>query len=116
MSKNQDNLRRKIGIVLRFPVVALLTILWVVCFWWWMFVIGIIVAFLILILRPIAYPFLYVFKYLTYAFSNSDEEVLSNWEVYNLSNFFEVCQTLFTFGFPVLLKWLFEGIDCDDLT
>lgn len=76
MSDDRLLLRKQIGIALCFPVVATPGLLWIACLWWWIAGIGIAAAILMLMLRPPAFPILYVITWLCLAFSNSKDPVL----------------------------------------
>ena len=110
MSNDRIELRRQIGIGLRFLVVAVLTLLWLLYLWWWLAMIGIAAAIAMLILRPLAYPVLYAFTYLALAFTNSREEdvLLGYWDNYP-DKYFKWCEKSFKLGFPTLRRWVLEG-------
>lgn len=106
---DQLELRRQIGIALRFPVVALLALVWVVYLWWWLASIGLAAALVMLVLYPVAYPLLRIFTYLTLAFQNSKEPVLPGyWERYP-DRYLDWCAKSLKLGFPTLRRWLLEG-------
>ena len=94
-------MRGIIGIILRAPVVAVLTALWVITLW------PLIVGFNLLgfILQPLAYPFIYTIVWLKYAFLGKGDKVLSDyWENFP-TEYFSNMET----GFPTLHKWLWKG-------
>jgi hypothetical protein len=108
-SNEKLKLRRQIGIGLRFPVVAVLALLWLVYLWWWLAAIGLAVAVAMLVLRPLAYPPLYVLTYLELAFSNSNEPVLPGYFDRYPDKYIEWCEKSIKLGFPTLKRWLREG-------
>ena len=109
MAGRDSILRAQIGIALRFPVVALLGLLWVICLWWWVAVIRIVFALLWLILKPIFYPLIYILVWVYMAFMNSSDPVLPYyWSEYP-AWFFVECRDSFKLGFPTLRKWLIDG-------
>ena len=109
MDDEQLVLRKQMGIVLRFPVVAILTILWIIYLWWWIAGIGVAFSLIILILRPPAYPILFFITWLCLAFSNSKAQVLPGyWDEYPKKHFEGIFNSL-KLGFPTLWRWLTEG-------
>lgn len=102
-------LRRQIGIALRFPVVAVLAILWVLVFWWWMAPLGVVLGLIYLILTPIAYPALYVFTYVSLAFNNSKEPVLKDYFKAYPDEELGLCLRSLKVGFKTLNEWLVRG-------
>ncbi len=109
MNEDRQLLRKQIGVALRFPIVALLCFLWIVYLWWWIAGIGIVVAIVMLILRPPAYPILYIFTWLYLAFLNSKDPVLHGyWDDYP-GKYIEWCAKSLKLGFPKLHRWLVEG-------
>ena len=109
MSENRYTTRQQVGIALRFPIVALLTLVWVRYLWWWIAGIGIAGAILFCILQPLAYPFIYAFTYIAFAFTNSKEEVLPEYFKGYPDYYIEFCKSSFKVGFKTLKRWLLEG-------
>lgn len=89
------------GVILRLPVVAVLTALWLVTIW------PIIAGFalFVLLVAPVLYPFVYVGTWLVYAFLGRNNTVLPDyWRGYP-----EEYLGWFRTGFETLHNWLVEG-------
>lgn len=107
---DQMELRRQIGIGLRFLPVAVLALLWLVCLWWQLAAIGVAAALTMLILRPVAYPVLYFLSYLALAWDNSNDPVgLPGYFDGYPDEYFEWCAKSIKLGFPTLRRWLMQG-------
>lgn len=93
--------REFVGLALRFPVVAVLTFLWILTIW------PLIVAVTVwaLFAAPALYPFSYSWEWLKFAFLGRKDPILPGyWKGYPddyIKNF--------KIGFPTLKKWLLEG-------
>lgn len=111
MTGSKNELRRQIGIGLRFLPVAGLAILWLVCLWWWLAVIGVALGVAGLILQPLAYPVLYLLTYLALAFKNSNDPVLPGYFERYPDEGIEWCAKSIKLGFPTLKRWLLEGFE-----
>jgi hypothetical protein len=94
--------RDAVGVVLRLPVVAVLTALWVVCIW--PLVVGF--ALLALLVRPVLYPFAYALLWLTLALQGSKHPVVlpDYWNGYP-----DKYLGWLKMGFPTLKDWLLKG-------
>jgi hypothetical protein len=106
---DEHSTRRAVGVALRAPFVALLTLLWVCYVWWWL--VGIRLAFGILriILQPVIYLPLWIVVYLGYAWSNCDDPILPDyWKGYP-SDTVRSCVKFIKIGFPSLNYWLWNG-------
>ena len=96
-----SELRDIVGVVLRFPVVAVLAILWVFTIW----PISVIFGLIFLIGKPIIFPLAYVWYWLLGAFMGQKDAVLPDyWEKYP-----DEALEAFTLGFPTLRSWLLKG-------
>ncbi len=101
--------RRQIGIGLRFPVIAVLTYLWIVSVWWWLAAAGIGLALLRLVGKPLAYPLLWLFVELSLAFANSREPVLPHYWTGYPDYELTLAKKSAKVGFPTLKSWLING-------
>ncbi len=80
-----------------------------VCLWWWIAGLGILLAFLSLVVKPLAYPVLYCFCWLGFAFMNRLEPVLPNyWHGYP-GQLVDFAHDSLTLCFPTLQSWLLDG-------
>jgi uncharacterized protein (DUF2062 family) len=77
--------------------------------WWWLAAIGVAAALTMLILRPLAYPVLYVLTYLALAWGNSDDPVLPGYFDRYPDEYLEWCTKSLKLGFPTLKRWLIQG-------
>lgn len=96
-----NTFRTAIGILLRLPVIACLTLIWTFSPW------IIIASFTLLVLigMPILYLILYPLVWLWFAFIGSKDQVLTNyWHDY------PSCYAKWlTTGYPTLYRWLMHG-------
>lgn len=96
-------IRDVVGVVLRFPVVAGLTLLWLITIW----PLVVAVALLFLVGQPLFYPFLYGWEWVKYAFLGRKGEVLPKyWE-----NYPDEYLRWLKAGFPTLDRWLTKGFE-----
>jgi hypothetical protein len=70
MTPEDLELRRQVGLVLRVPIVGFLGILWIGLIWWWLAPLAVTVIVGVVTLQLVAYPFLYVMKYISLALQN----------------------------------------------
>ncbi len=104
-----SDIRRQVGVVLRFPVVAFLGVLWVVYVWWWLaaLLIGFVLAWLVL--QYLAYWPMKTVLWLIAAFNNDDSSILPDyWDGYPEDVLSEIPQAV-RIGFPTLRRWLVDG-------
>jgi hypothetical protein len=106
-----DDLRKHVGIALRFLVAVPLSILWVVYFWWWIAGIIIGLSLLGLVLQPVIYPVIYPVAWLCSAFLNSHDPVLPHYWDHYPDKYFDVMGNALQLGFRALAKWTLEGPD-----
>jgi hypothetical protein len=103
--------RQQVGIVLRFPIVCLLGIVWVLLLWWWLLGFTIIGAAFAIIGTPLAFPFVYAFEWLRLAFQNSDQETCPGYFKDYPDQYLKWIESAAKLGFPTLDLWLFKGWD-----
>jgi hypothetical protein len=108
---SDHQLRRQVGIVLRFPIVAFLGVLWIVCLWWWIAGIVITISMISLVLQPFIAAIARPFAWLALAFSNKNDEELPNYMDRYPTVYFEWCLKSLKLGFPTLRHWLLEGFE-----
>ena len=103
--------RRQVGVVLRFPVVLVLGLLWIGLLWWWLAIGGLVLGVAGLVLQPLVYPIAYLFKWLSLAFKNSKAPVLPGYFDKYPDQLLQFCGDAIKLGFPTLEQWLLEGFD-----
>jgi hypothetical protein len=101
--------RQQVGVALRFPVVLILAVLWLVYFWWWIAGFGVGFALLMLVLQPLAYPLIWGLSYLYLAFENSSEPTLPDYWKHYPDYWFDLSSQVVRLGFPTLGRWLKKG-------
>jgi hypothetical protein len=109
MTTQMSDFRRLTGILLRFPIVLFLFLLWVIYVWWWIAAFGLSTAVVLLILQPLLYPFLYGIEWVLLAFTNSGNPVLPNYFKNYPDGYVTWCKECFKLGFPTLRRWLVQG-------
>jgi hypothetical protein len=97
-----DDFRKQVGVILRFPVAVILTMIWLICFWWWIAGIMIVFSLLGLVLQPVIYPVVWLCS----AFANSD--ISHYWDNYP-DKYFNSMGNALRLGFRALAKWTLEG-------
>lgn len=103
--------RRLIGIVLRFPVVLALGLLWICLLWWCLAISGLVLGVAGLVLQPLVYPVAYLFERLSLAFKNSKDPVLPGYFAKYPDQLIQFCGDAIKLGFPTLQQWLLKGFD-----
>lgn len=97
--------------LLRLPVVGVLSLIWIAAIWWWLAILGVVLGIIALVAIPAAFPLLYVASWLHLAFVNSTAPTLPNyWDNYPTGPLKAVSDTV-VLGFRTLLHWLLYGWD-----
>lgn len=101
--------RRMIGVLLRFPVAAFLSLFWIVYIWPWIAGGSIVLTVGLLILRPLLYLILWPLAWLLMAFENKGDPVLPDyWNNYP-DSYLNWCGRCLRLGFPTMRRWLREA-------
>lgn len=103
--------RKEVGIVLRFPIVCILGILWVLLLWWWLLAFTIIGTAIALVWIPLAFPFAYTLEWLRLAFKNSDQATCPGYFEDYPDQYLKWIVNAAKLGFPTLNSWLCKGWD-----
>lgn len=103
--------RKQVGVLLRFPIVCALGILWIGLIWWWIVAFAILGAAIALVLNPLSYPVLYAIEWLRLAFKNSDAPTCPNYFEGYPDRYLTWVADAVKLGFPTLERWLSEGFD-----
>lgn len=106
---SRNDLRKQVGIILRFPIVVLVAVLWLTLVWWWIVGFAVFGALIALVGVPLTYPFLYFAEWLRLAFLNSDEPTCPNYFKGYPDDYLNWISNAMRLGFPTLNKWIFEG-------
>jgi hypothetical protein len=109
MQSEVPEFRRTVGVLMRFPVVAILGLFWTVYVWSWIAGGCIVLSVILLILQPVLYPILWLLNWLLLAFGNSADKVLPNYWTRYPDVYFELVRDCLKLGFPTLRRWLLEG-------